>query len=169
MQKRWVAAAAAAILAIVLGIVLTSGSKSKPPAAAAATTAPATTTAPPPPTTTAAVAAAPKLSPVSATFVESQRATYYTILVNDPAESATYAWRLQTPPGNPTCNDFHQLATQPNEAIWHHADTDGCTHNGTQHDGTVYVTITTAHWRCTASFFGTLTHTGQPNQTCTRA
>jgi hypothetical protein len=161
VRKSWTAAAAAAIVAIVLAVVLSSGGKSKP-AVAPATTAATTTTA------AISVPAAPKLSPVSATFVEAQRATFYTINVTDPNESATYSWRLQTPPGNPTCNNFHQLANQPNEAVWHHANTDGCTHNGTQHLGTVYVTITTAHWRCTASFFGTLTHKGQPNQQCAR-
>lgn len=157
VRKRWIAAAAAAILAIVLGVVLSSGGTSKPAVSPATTTAPATS-----------VPAAPKLSPVNATFVEAQRATYYVINVTDPAESATYAWRLQTPPGNPTCNNFHQLASQPNEAVWHHANTDGCTHNGIQHLGTVYVTVTTAHWHCTASFFGTLTHTGPSNQHCVR-
>lgn len=156
IRKRWIAAAAAAILAVVLGVVLSSGGKSRP-AAAPATTAPATS-----------VPAAPKLSPVNATFVEAQRATYYVINVTDPAESATYAWSLQTPPGNPSCSNFHRLSSQPNEAVWHHANTDGCTHNGIQHLGTVYVTVTTAHYRCTASFFGTLTHTGPPNQQCVR-
>ena len=160
VRKRWIAAAAAAILAIVLAVVLSGGGKSKP-AVAPTTTAPVTTT----PTS---VPAAPKVSPVSATFIEAQRATFYTINVTDPAEAPTYTWRLQTPPGNPTCNNFHQLANQPNEAVWHHANTDGCTHNGNQHLGTVFVTITTATWRCTASFFGTLTQKGQPNQQCVR-
>ncbi|HSX23448.1 MAG TPA: hypothetical protein VLE97_11795, partial [Gaiellaceae bacterium] len=163
IRKSWVAAAAAAIIAIVLAVVLSSGGKSKPAAAPPTTTAAATTTQ------GTSVPAAPKLSPVNATFVEAQRATFYVINVTDPAESPTYTWRLQTPPGNPTCNNFHQLTNQPNEAVWHHANTDGCTHNGTQHLGTVFVTVTTKYWRCTASFFGTLTQKGQPNQQCTRA
>jgi hypothetical protein len=53
-------------------------------------------------------------------------------------------------------------------AAWHHAGTDGCTHNGVQHLGTVHVTVTTSAWRCTASFFGTLTQTGASNQRCRR-
>ena len=162
VRKRWIAAAAAAILAIVLGVVLSSGGKSKPAAAPPTISVKVSTT----PGTS--VPAAPKLSPVNATFVEAERATHYVINVTDPAESATYSWRLQTPPGNPTCNNFHQDPNKPNEAVWHHANTDGCTHNGIQHLGTVYVTVTTAHWRCTASFFGTLTHTGPPNQRCVR-
>ena len=161
VRKSWVAAAAAAIVAIVLAVVLSSGGNSTPVAAATTTAAAVTTTG-------TSVPAAPKLSPVNATFVEAQRATFYVINVTDSAESPTYTWRLQTPPGNPTCNNFHQLANQPNEAVWHHANTDGCTHNGTQHLGTVFVTITTAHWKCTASFFGTLTQKGQPNQQCVR-
>ena len=105
---------------------------------------------------------------MKAVFSEAQRATFYTISVVAPGQKATYAWRLSPPKDNPTCTKFHQVAGKPNESVWHHASTDGCTHNGIQHLGTVYVTVTTKAWRCTASFFGTLTQTGASNQRCTR-
>jgi hypothetical protein len=171
-RQRWIAAALAAVLvAAVLAVVLSSGGKKKgiPPLPAVST--PTVTAAP---TTTAAapkpppVPKAPKLSPVKAVFSEAQRATFYTISVVAPGQKATYAWRLSPPKDNPTCTKFHQVAGKPNESVWHHASTDGCTHNGIQHLGTVYVTVTTKAWRCTASFFGTLTQTGASNQRCTR-
>jgi hypothetical protein len=169
VRARWIAVAAAAIVAIVLAIALASGGKSKPSASPPTTSTPTTTTTTTTATTTQArVPAAPRLSPVKAVFSEAQRATFYTIAVAAPGQSATYAWRLSPPKDNPTCNNFHEVAGQPNEAVWHHANTDGCTHNGIQHLGTVYVTVTTSAWRCTASFFGTLTSTGPANQRCTR-
>jgi hypothetical protein len=106
---------------------------------------------------------------VKAVFDPSQRATFYTVGIEQGGEAVqTYRWALTTPPGNPTCNKFAPVPDKPNEAVWHHADTDGCTHNGIQHDGTVRLTVLTAHWSCTESFFGTLTRTGSPNAQCTR-
>jgi hypothetical protein len=153
------------ILAAVLAIVLSSGGKHTP--AAVVTTKPGGSA----PTTTAAspVPQAPRLAPVQAVFSEAERATHYTIAVTVPGNVATtYAWRLSPPQGNPTCDKFQAVPGKPNEAVWHHASTDGCTHNGIQHLGTVYVTVTTSAWRCTASFFGTLTQTGPSNQSCSR-
>jgi hypothetical protein len=107
--------------------------------------------------------------PVKAAFDPNQRATFYTVGVQQGGEDVTaYRWSLTTPPGNPTCNKFAPIPGKPNEAVWHHADTDGCSHNGIQHDGTVHVTLVTAHWSCTESFFGTLTHTGSANAQCVR-
>jgi len=60
------------------------------------------------------------------------------------------------------------VAGHPNEATWHHADTDGCTHLGIQHDGWVYATVTIDSWVCTQRFFGTLTRTGASNEQCHR-
>lgn len=169
VRGRWLVAAAAAIVVVVLAIVLSSGGKHKPTVVVTTTTTAVTTTAA---TTTAApapVPKAPKLSPVKAVFSEAQRATFYTIaVVTAPGQSATVTWRLTPPAGNPTCNNFQPVAGKPDEAVWHHAGTDGCTHNGIQHLGTVHVTVTTSAWQCTASFFGTLTKTGASNQRCTR-
>ncbi|HEY5058128.1 MAG TPA: hypothetical protein VII51_03835 [Gaiellaceae bacterium] len=167
---RWAAAAAAAaVLVAVLALVFSSGGKEQaaPPPSPPATTATSTTTAaapaPPPP-----VPKQPNLTPVKAVFSEAQRATFYRISAAAPGQVVTYMWRLAPPKDNPTCNKFHQVAGTPSEAVWHHASTDGCTHNGIQHLGTVYATATTSAWRCTASFFGTLTQTGASNQRCFR-
>ncbi len=113
------------------------------------------------------MAAKPSLLPVSAVFDPNQRATFYTVSLEQGGEPvSTYRWSLTTPPGNPTCNKFGPIPGKPNEAVWHHADTDGCTHNGIQHDGTVHVTVLSAHWSCSESFFGTLTKTGAKNERC---
>lgn len=164
-RLRWAAVAAVVVLAAILGVVLSGGGSKKPkPVVIETTTVPTTTAA-----AAAAVGAKPKLLPVSAVFDPNQRATFYTVDVTQGGEPVvSYTWKLTTPPGNPTCNKFAPLPGKPNEAVWHHADTDGCTHNGIQHDGTVHVDVKTAHWSCTESFFGTLTRTGSPNAKCTR-
>ena len=161
VRTRWivavVAALVAAVLAAVFGVVLSGGS-AKPtlsPVQAATTVS------------GGAAAAKPVMKPVSASFSEAQRATFYTVSLAS-GESATYSWRLQPPKDNTSCNDFHQLSDKPNEAVWHHAATDGCTHLGFQHLGTVVVTVTTPDWSCTESFFGTLTRTGAHNERCVR-
>jgi len=146
---------------------LSGSSKPKPVVTEAA---PPTTSAPPPPTTTAvAIPPKPVLSPVKAFFDFGKRATFYSITLRPGGETATEInWTLTTPPGNPTCHKFGPVPGHPDQAVWHHASTDGCTHNGIQHDGTVHVTVLSAHWKCTESFFGTLTRTGAKNETCVR-
>jgi hypothetical protein len=167
-RARWAGGAVALVIVAVVVVALASGS-SKPKPVVIETT-PATS----PPATTTTVAAAtigakPIVLPVKAAFDSAQRATFYTVGVQQGGEEVTaYRWSLTTPPGNPTCNKFAPIPGKPNEAVWHHADTDGCTHNGIQHDGTVHVTLVTAHWSCTESFFGTLTRTGSPNSHCVR-
>jgi len=176
LRGRQLVAAVIVIAAGALAIVLATGGSKKKAAVAAPTTPAATTTVAP--TTTVArpkpkprpkpvVKPEPKLSPVKAVFEESQRATFYTESVTVAGQGTpTYTWRLSPPKDNPACNDFAPVLGSPNEAVWHHADTDGCRHNGIQHDGTVYVTVTTNDWVCTQSFFGTLTRTGSSAQTC---
>ena len=159
------AAAAAIAIGAAVGVTLGGGS-SKPKAIVTETTpaaAPATTGAAAPTT------ARPNLLPVSAVFDPNRRATFYTVSVEQGGEPIdSYRWSLTPPPGNPTCNKLAPVPGHANEAVWHHADTDGCTHNGIQHDGTVHVTAVSAHWRCTESFFGTLTRTGAKNESCAR-
>ena len=160
------AAVAAVAVGAAVGVALSSGS-SKPKPVVTETNA----AAPAAPTTAAAptVGAEPSLLPVSAVFDPNQRATFYTVSVEQGGEPvSSYRWSLTTPPGNPTCNKFGPVPGKPNQAVWHHADTDGCTHNGIQHDGTVHVTVLSAHWSCTESFFGTLTKTGAKNEHCIR-
>jgi hypothetical protein len=166
-RTRWVAATAAVVIGAIVGIALAGGGSNKPKPVVIETT-----TAAEPTTTAAAVPAVgpkPSLLPVKAVFDPNQRATFYTVGVEQGGEPVTnYNWTLVTPPGNPTCNKFAPVPGKPNEAVWHHADADGCTHNGIQHDGTVHVAVLTAHWSCTESFFGTLTRTGSPNAQCVR-
>ena len=165
-RVKWTAAALAVVIAAIVGIALAGGSSPKPKPVVIETTK-----APTPTTTAAAstVGAKPDLLPVKAVFDPNQRATFYTVGVEQGGEPVVaYRWALTTPPGNPTCNKFAPVPGKPNEAVWHHANTDGCTHNGIQHDGTVHVTALSAHWACTESFFGTLTRTGSPNAQCTR-
>ncbi|HEY2543040.1 MAG TPA: hypothetical protein VGH92_08290 [Gaiellaceae bacterium] len=165
-RTRWIALAAAAVIGVIVGVALAGGSKTAPKPVV---TEAATPVVAPPTTTAPVIGARPSLLPVKAVFDPNQRATFYTVGVEQGGEPVvTYRWTLTTPPGNPTCNKFAPLPGKPNEAVWHHADTDGCTHNGIQHDGTVHVAVLTAHWSCTESFFGTLTRTGAPNERCTR-
>ncbi|MGH2934802.1 MAG: hypothetical protein ACRDL2_09880, partial [Gaiellaceae bacterium] len=164
---RWAAAAAAVVIGAVVGFVLTDRTSSPKPVVVettpvAVTTIPAATTAP-------AIGAKPSLLPVQAVFDPNRRATFYTVSVEQGGEEVTaYRWSLEPPPGNQTCNTFAPVPGKPNQAVWHHADTDGCTHNGIQHDGTVHVDVVSAHWSCTESFFGTLTRSGAKNERCLR-
>ncbi|HKT44251.1 MAG TPA: hypothetical protein VJQ85_05575 [Gaiellaceae bacterium] len=165
-RTRWIAGVAAVVVAAVVGVALAGGGSTKPKPVVTETNAAAT---PPPTTTSAAVGPKPSLLPVKAAFDPTRRATFYTVGVEQGGEPVTsYRWTLTTPPGNPTCDKFAAVPGKPNEAVWHHAGTDGCTHNGIQHDGTVHVAVLTSHWSCTESFFGTLTRTGSPNEQCTR-
>lgn len=166
-RVRWAGSAVVLVAVAAVGIALAGGGSNKPKPVITETTpavAAPTTTA-----TVATVGAKPTVLPVAARFDPNQRATFYTVSIEQGGEQVTgYHWSLATPPGNPTCNKFAPAPGKPNEAVWHHADTDGCTHNGIQHDGTVHVTVVTAHWSCAESFFGTLTHTGSPNVQCVR-
>jgi hypothetical protein len=167
-RTKWAAAVAAVIIGAIVGIALAGGGSNKPKPVVIETT---TTAAAPPTTADAAPTVGPKpsLLPVKAIFDPNQRATFYTVgIVQGGEPVVSYKWSLTTPPGNPTCNKFAAIPGKPNEAVWHHASTDGCTHNGIQHDGTVHVTVRSAHWSCAESFFGTLTRTGSPNARCTR-
>ena len=80
-------------------------------------------------------------------------------------------WKLTPPQADPTCDDFSVVAGKPNEAVWRHADTDGCNHTTmgpAGHPGTVTVTVKTSAWECTATFFGTNTDQGPPARRCRR-
>jgi hypothetical protein len=163
-RVRWVGGAV--VLVVVAAAVIAVASGSSKPKPVVIETTPAAPTATP---AAGTIGAKPVVLPVKASFDPNQRATFYTVGVRQGGEEVTaYRWSLTTPPGNPTCNQFAAIPGKPNEAVWHHADTDGCTHNGVQHAGTVHVTLVSAHWSCTESFFGTLTRTGEPNSQCVR-
>ena len=105
-----------------------------------------------------AVPAPPSVSPLHSTFNPAHKATFYSIKVAAAHQGKLiYSWHLAPPKGNASCNKFGSIFGSPNRAVWHHAATDGCTHLGVQHLGTVTVTIRSRYWQCTASFFGTLT------------
>jgi hypothetical protein len=159
-----VAAGAVAIALVGGGSSTKNAAKAVPPATRAHTT----TTAPakPKPKPAPKAKPRPRLSPVTGTFVEADRATYYVVSVSGTAGQGTpkITWRQKPPPGNASCDRFAVLS--PTRAVWHHADTDGCTHIGIQHDGWVYATVTTRYWQCTQSFFGTLTRTSTSHESC---
>lgn len=164
-RTRWLVAAAVGLVAaagVVIAFAVSGGSEKQaaPTTSPPPTTSPQTTAPPSPPP-------APKVSPVKAEFVEGQKATFYAVAVRATRQGApTYAWHLSPPADDPGCNRFGPVPGSPARAVWHHADTDGCSHTGTEHLGTVTVTITTTVWRCTATFVGTLTRTGTPPQRC---
>ena len=106
---------------------------------------------------------APKVSPIRATFVEARETTFYRLTVRTP-EKVTYSWGLAAPKDDPSCNDFEVL--KPGLAAWHHGGDQGCSHASTQHEGTVSVVVSTPDWICRASFFGTLTGTGDLPELC---
>lgn len=167
-RTRWAVAAALALVAaagVAIAVAASGGSEqqaaptttSRPPATA---TAPATTTAPAPPR-------APEISPIEAVFDDAQRATFYSVAASATGQGEpTYTWRLTPPADDPGCNRFGPVAGSPGKAVWHHADTDGCSHAGTEHPGTVTVTVTTTAWQCTVTFVGSETRTGSPEQRC---
>ena len=164
MRGRWIAVAAVVVVAAAAGIAIAlDGGSSKPKPVV---TEAVTQTAPAPTTTAAGVPKKPELAGVMANFDPARGATFYSVAVGSP-EPVTYRWSLSPPKDNPGCNEFGPVPGHPNQAVWHHADTDGCTHLGVQHDGIVSVRVTTAHWTCRESFFGTLTRVGTGRATCT--
>jgi hypothetical protein len=58
------------------------------------------------------------------------------------------------------------IAGKPSRAAWHHGGTQGCSHFGIQHNGTVSVVISTPSWSCYVVFVGSLTRTGPPPTPC---
>ena len=173
-RRRLLIAAIVVLIGAGIGIAfaVSGGGKKKTVAPVSTTTATtATTTTATTTTPAAAVPAAPKVSPVRATFDQNLRATFYTINASEQGGCPpSYTWTLTPPKADPNCNRF--TTVHPNEAVWHHADTDGCNHalmGPAGHLGTVTVTVKNAFWTCTATFFGTNTTSGPPAQRCTRS
>lgn len=161
LPRRWLVGAAVVLAAALVAIVvsLTGGSGKK-------TAAPVTILNVTP---VKGIPAAPTVSPLRSTFDPEQRASFYSISVRATRQGTPrYTWHLTPPKDSPSCNKFGSVFGSLSRAVWHHADTDGCTHIGTQHLGTVTVTIATRYWECSASFFGTLTANGEPPKSCRR-
>jgi hypothetical protein len=166
VDKRLLVGAAVVVVLIGAGIALAVGGGDKKKAAPVIVTS---TTSPLTVSVTAPVAQvqAPEVSPVQAEFIEAQKTTFYAVSVAAPGQVVSYAWRLSPPKNDPSCNKFAPVPGSPNKAAWHHGGTDGCSHFGIQHEGTVTVVVTTAAFRCVATFFGTLTKSGPPARRCT--
>jgi hypothetical protein len=179
-SSRRIAIAGVALLALA-GVVAAvfalsgGGSPTKPKAAVSTVQATSSTTSTPTTTTTTttkATPAAPAVSPVHAEFKPLDFATYYAVSATAERQGTpTYTWSLSPPKGNASCNRFGPVPGKPNQAVWHHADTDGCNHalmGPYGHTGTVTVIVKTSDWECTATFFGTITRSGPPAQRCRR-
>jgi hypothetical protein len=114
--------------------------------------------------------ARPFLTPISARFDESRKATVYTVQLKNGdgtlVTGATYTWKLDAPADDPMCDEFAASASDPREATWFHSEDDGCAHKGTDHNGTVHVTATSGPYTCTALYQGSATGTGPDPPAC---
>lgn len=170
VTPRRIGVAVVVVLAVTAGVaVATSGGGSGTKVTPIVATV---STAPTAPTTTAAIPAAPTVSPVHADFKPLRRATYYAVSATAAGQGTpTYTWSLSPPKGNASCNRFGPVPGTPNEAVWRHADNDGCNHalmGVDGHPGTVTVIVKTTAWVCDATFFGTVTRSGPRTQGCHR-
>ena len=115
----------------------------------------------------------PGLSPITATFVSATKETDYaaTITSSTKPPKGSWTWSLQPPLGDAACKKFEADATAQKgseastwqvRAAWHHANEDGCSHSGAQHQGTVTLLLKLPPVTCAASYFGTLDNTGPP-------
>lgn len=114
----------------------------------------------------------PTIKPIFAESTEGVTYTQYSVTVEAlPGRGIDYAWSLTPPADDPGCNKLEQLES-PRYARWHHGNADGCTHAGTNHNGTVKV-VATVHWPekkrdwiCTATYTGTHGGTGPEPGPC---
>ena len=67
------------------------------------------------------------MTPIAASFVQQDFATYYTASATDPdGDTLTYTWTLKPPKADPGCSKF--ASPSATQAVWHHGDQDGCNH-----------------------------------------
>lgn len=126
-------------------------------------------------TTTTPKEPAPVLSPIKAVFDQPAFSTYYSEDA-DAAAGATFTWSVSIPDDAACASGFKPGTPQPDRATWFHGDApDGgpCVHNADTYDSsghhaTVTVIVTTTHWRCTATYDGTITGTGPAPSACTQ-
>jgi hypothetical protein len=105
----------------------------------------------------------PHVEPIDADFQPGASQTVYTEKATSD-HGLTYRWGL-TELNDPTCVNFEAGKPALNQAIWHHADTQGCNHalegsNG--HQGVIGVTVSGGGFTCTAAYFGSNSGTGGP-------
>jgi hypothetical protein len=140
---------------------------STPPPVSPAATAPASAVAAAP---SVAPSGTPTLSPIQAVFTD---ALYHTVYTESATGTGlTYAWTVSMSADPHCAAGFKGNAPSANRATWYHADTTTggpCDHTyyGAQgHPGSVTVVVTSALWRCTATYVGTLTGTGPAPAAC---
>jgi len=111
-------------------------------------------------------ASEPRLAPLHAKFIPADSKTVYTENAVDPdGRTLYYHYSLTVSVDTECARGFSGPLTAPiadrlarNQAVWHHAESDGCSHelegpNG--HQGTIEVVVTDNVFRCTATFEGT--------------
>ncbi|MFI5034797.1 MAG: PKD domain-containing protein [Acidimicrobiales bacterium] len=122
------------------------------------------------------------LAPITATFVQSQFATHYTVIARDTAgRPLTYLWTLKLqlvdPAGSsnpstgslaavdPGCNNHGKLTSVAAQFVWQHGDASlgGCDHSKmgpSGHQGRITLVVSDGAWACTAIYNGTNTGVG---------
>ena len=114
-------------------------------------------------------AVGPSITAIEATFDDPLRTTFYDVSLLTPAGPTTnWQWFFEPPEDDKSCNRFEVVSeTQTiSRAAWHHADTDGCHHAGTEHNGTISVLADNGGWGCMAEITGTRTHLGPSTPPC---
>jgi hypothetical protein len=114
---------------------------------------------------TALYAKPPVLKPIEAEFEPANRQTVYTERATSPdGRDLHYHWTL-VEHNDPTCSNFEPNEPRQNQAVWHHADDQGCNHSleGPRgHVGTVTVVVRDGAYKCLASYDGSQGDNGSP-------
>jgi hypothetical protein len=99
----------------------------------------------------------PELEPMLADFQSANSQTVYHQRARDSdGRKLKYHWTL-VEHSDPTCINFEPNKPQANQAIWHHADNQGCSHNlegSNGHNGTVTVVVRDGKFACAAFYNG---------------
>jgi hypothetical protein len=118
------------------------------------------------------------MSPITATFVDTEFATHYTVDAFDlDSKKLTYRWTLELElidkagapnpslPGSGAavdlgCDNHGKLTASTDEFIWHHADApkDNCDHNKmgpSGHQASIVLVVSDGTWACVAEYAGT--------------
>jgi hypothetical protein len=114
------------------------------------------------------------ISPINANFVEAQRSTTYTVVVDEqPDTEVKYQWSLTLQAVDPNagvdqgCTNRGVFGATTVDFVWHHGNTgdtvsdDGCDHNlqgQYGHQGLIGLIVSDNRgWKCTATYKGTNT------------
>jgi hypothetical protein len=105
--------------------------------------------------------------PIHARFVDSESATHYTAKAIARYTDVFYRFRLVAPKDDPNCKDL-EVDPDPavDEAVWHHSNSDGCQHTGTDHAGVVVARAVADGFVCTAGYAGSKSGDGLIPDTC---